>query len=162
SGRRSSSSSRTRSPTSRIKGRESGAGRRGAITAPPRSRPAPGGTSMTFWTDKRVTVTGGAGFLGQHLVRRLESFGARVFVPRQRRELRADQEDDGRAGAGLQAAVRPRLDPPDPDEPVRAGGLVQPRPVARGGGPGAEVRRGRGHPRAVGRGLGHGQAGARV
>jgi GDP-L-fucose synthase len=37
-----------------------------------------------FWTDKRVTVTGGAGFLGQHLGRRLESYGAKVFVPRQR------------------------------------------------------------------------------
>jgi GDP-L-fucose synthase len=38
----------------------------------------------TFWSDKRVTVTGGAGFLGQHLVRRLESFGAKVYVPRRR------------------------------------------------------------------------------
>jgi GDP-L-fucose synthase len=38
----------------------------------------------SFWSDKRVTVTGGAGFLGQHLVRRLEGFGAKVFVPRQR------------------------------------------------------------------------------
>jgi GDP-L-fucose synthase len=38
----------------------------------------------SFWSNKRVTVTGGAGFLGQHLVKRLESFGARVFVPRQR------------------------------------------------------------------------------
>jgi len=37
-----------------------------------------------YWADKRVTVTGGAGFLGQHLVRQLESFGAKVFVPRQR------------------------------------------------------------------------------
>jgi GDP-L-fucose synthase len=37
-----------------------------------------------FWADKRVTVTGGAGFLGKHLVKRLESYGARVFVPRQR------------------------------------------------------------------------------
>jgi GDP-L-fucose synthase len=37
-----------------------------------------------FWSDKRVTVTGGAGFLGQHLVRRLERLGAQVFVPRQR------------------------------------------------------------------------------
>jgi GDP-L-fucose synthase len=37
-----------------------------------------------FWSGKRVTVTGGAGFLGQHLVRRLEGYGAEVFVPRQR------------------------------------------------------------------------------
>ncbi|MGO9923111.1 MAG: NAD-dependent epimerase/dehydratase family protein [Isosphaeraceae bacterium] len=38
----------------------------------------------SFWSAKRVTVTGGAGFLGQHVVKRLESYGARVFVPRQR------------------------------------------------------------------------------
>jgi GDP-L-fucose synthase len=38
----------------------------------------------SFWSGKRVTVTGGAGFLGQHLVKRLESYGATVFVPRQR------------------------------------------------------------------------------
>jgi GDP-L-fucose synthase len=37
-----------------------------------------------FWDGKRVTVTGGAGFLGQHVVRRLQSYGAVVFVPRQR------------------------------------------------------------------------------
>ena len=38
----------------------------------------------SFWSDKRVTVTGGAGFLGQHLVKRLETYGAKVYVPRQR------------------------------------------------------------------------------
>jgi GDP-L-fucose synthase len=38
----------------------------------------------SHWSGKRVTVTGGAGFLGQHLVRRLEQYGATVFVPRQR------------------------------------------------------------------------------
>jgi GDP-L-fucose synthase len=38
----------------------------------------------SFWAGKKVTVTGGAGFLGQHLVRRLESYGATVFVPRQK------------------------------------------------------------------------------
>ncbi len=39
---------------------------------------------QSFWSGKRVTVTGGAGFLGQHLVKRLETYGAKVFVPRQR------------------------------------------------------------------------------
>jgi GDP-L-fucose synthase len=41
-------------------------------------------TMQSFWSDKRVTVTGGAGFLGTHLVRRLQRLGATVFVPRQR------------------------------------------------------------------------------
>jgi GDP-L-fucose synthase len=34
------------------------------------------------WEKKRVTVTGGAGFLGTHIVSRLEKAGAQVFVPR--------------------------------------------------------------------------------
>jgi GDP-L-fucose synthase len=38
----------------------------------------------SHWSGKRVTVTGGAGFLGQHLVKRLESYGAEVYVPRRR------------------------------------------------------------------------------
>ncbi len=38
----------------------------------------------SIWSGKRVTVTGGAGFLGQHVVKRLEDFGAQVFVPRQK------------------------------------------------------------------------------
>src|SRR3954465_3333629 len=41
-------------------------------------------TMRSFWSNKRVTITGGAGFLGQHVVRTLESMGAKVFVPRQR------------------------------------------------------------------------------
>ncbi len=39
---------------------------------------------QSFWSGKRVTVTGGAGFLGTHIVRRLKSYGAEVYVPRQR------------------------------------------------------------------------------
>lgn len=38
---------------------------------------------MGFWTDKRVTVTGGAGFLGKAVVSRLKDLGCgHIFVPR--------------------------------------------------------------------------------
>src|SRR5215472_6989769 len=37
---------------------------------------------MSFWADKRVLVTGGTGFLGQYVVRRIRDSGvAAVFVP---------------------------------------------------------------------------------
>ncbi|HEU0301184.1 MAG TPA: GDP-L-fucose synthase [Longimicrobium sp.] len=35
-----------------------------------------------FWAGRRVLVTGGGGFLGSHLVERLQALGAEPFVPR--------------------------------------------------------------------------------
>lgn len=58
-----------------------------------------------FWKGRRVTITGGAGFLGRHLVARLEAAGAKVFVPR-----RKDYELIDRAAARrLLAESRPDL-----------------------------------------------------
>jgi len=40
---------------------------------------------MSFWENKRVTVTGGAGFLGSYVVEKLRERGCRhIFVPRSR------------------------------------------------------------------------------
>jgi GDP-L-fucose synthase len=39
---------------------------------------------MSFWKDRKVVVTGGAGFLGTPLVRMLKSNKASVFIPRSR------------------------------------------------------------------------------
>ena len=41
-----------------------------------------GAPSSQFWKDRRVVVTGGAGFLGSFVVDRLAALGARAIVPR--------------------------------------------------------------------------------
>lgn len=38
--------------------------------------------SPSFWSGRRVLVTGGSGFLGSHVVERLQALGAEPFVPR--------------------------------------------------------------------------------
>lgn len=40
--------------------------------------------ARAFWRNRRVVVTGGAGFLGTHVVDRLRALGAEPFVPRSR------------------------------------------------------------------------------
>jgi GDP-L-fucose synthase len=48
---------------------------------------------MSFWTNKRVTVTGGAGFLGSFVLEKLSERGCRnVFVPRSREYDLVDME----------------------------------------------------------------------
>lgn len=56
-----------------------------------------------FWTDRRVLVTGGAGFLGRAVVARLKAAGADVVVPR---STEVDLRDRGAVG-DLFSSVRP-------------------------------------------------------
>lgn len=48
---------------------------------------------LTFWKNKRVLITGGAGFLGKSLVPKLESLQSRIFIPR-RKDCDLREKDD--------------------------------------------------------------------
>jgi GDP-L-fucose synthase len=69
------------------------------------SRSLPGPTSE-FWSERRVLVTGGAGFLGSHTVDRLRAVGAgEIFVPRRQEYDLLDRE----AARRLLADTRPDI-----------------------------------------------------
>ena len=60
----------------------------------------------SFWADKRICVTGGAGFRGSHVIDRLKKAGATdIFVPR---KSEYDLVDGGAVRNMLEAA-RPQI-----------------------------------------------------
>ncbi len=68
-----------------------------------RSLPSP---TSEFWSERRVLVTGGAGFLGSHMVDRLRVVGAgEIFVPRRQEYDLLDRE----AARRLLADTRPDI-----------------------------------------------------
>ncbi len=60
---------------------------------------------MGIWSDKRVLVTGGTGFLGQYVCRKLQSLSAKVIAPRSAEYDLTDQ----RATEKLFGAVNPEI-----------------------------------------------------
>jgi GDP-L-fucose synthase len=55
--------------------------------------PREGSANMSFWTDKKILITGGSGFLGSHLVQEVRRRGARqVATPRSREYDLRDHE----------------------------------------------------------------------
>jgi GDP-L-fucose synthase len=68
--------------------------------------PSLGSPSSEFWSERRVLVTGGAGFLGSHMVDRLRAVGAgEIFVPRRHEYDLLERE----AARRLLADTRPDL-----------------------------------------------------
>ena len=65
-----------------------------------------GSPSSEFWSERRVLVTGGAGFLGSHIVDRLRAVGAgEIFVPRRHKYDLLERE----AARRLLADTRPDI-----------------------------------------------------
>lgn len=61
---------------------------------------------MSFWTDKRVTVTGGAGFLGSFVVEKLKQRGCKdIFIPRS-----AEKEFSFKARTFFEEGLRKTID----------------------------------------------------
>jgi len=62
---------------------------------------------MNFWSDKRVVVTGGAGFLGRHVVEKLREAGCpHIFVVRSRDYDLTKEEAVARLFADLESGIK--------------------------------------------------------
>jgi GDP-L-fucose synthase len=66
---------------------------------------APDGLDPSFWSGKRVVVTGGAGFLGRPTTAMLRELGAEVAVPRSAKQDLRDREACFRALDGAQLVL---------------------------------------------------------
>src|SRR5437879_11509999 len=61
---------------------------------------------MSFWTGRRVLVTGGAGFLGSRVVAQLEAAGAKdIAVPRSKTLNLVDRENCRRAVKNIDLVI---------------------------------------------------------